>query len=141
LVADRLWGVISPNGGERLVSGSICRILWGTAGEINDVSYVKIERTVNNGQIWVEINTVPNVGLYDWLVPGANSSLCRIRISDPNYPAVSDTSNEAFSIIDCIIPLPGDINGDCYVDFHDFQIFAANWLHCGNPLDPNCIGP
>ena len=33
---------------------------------------------------------------------------------------------------DCIIPVPGDVNGDCVVDINDFQILAKNWLKDGN---------
>ena len=33
---------------------------------------------------------------------------------------------------DCVIPVPGDVNGDCVVDIKDFQILAKNWLKDGN---------
>ena len=32
----------------------------------------------------------------------------------------------------------GDLNEDCYVDFLDFATFAADWLECTDPNDPNC---
>lgn len=32
---------------------------------------------------------------------------------------------------------PGDFNNDCYVDFVDFSIMAANWMQCTDPADPN----
>jgi len=35
--------------------------------------------------------------------------------------------------------LVGDISGDCYVKFDDFALFAATWLDCDEPSDPNCI--
>jgi uncharacterized repeat protein (TIGR03803 family) len=37
--------------------------------------------------------------------------------------------------------LEADIHGDgdCNVDFHDFSIFASQWLSCNNPQDANCI--
>ncbi len=38
----------------------------------------------------------------------------------------------------CLRPIPGDLNGDCYVDFDDFAIFAEHWMECANPFDPNC---
>jgi len=34
----------------------------------------------------------------------------------------------------CIKVIPGDINGDCKVDFADFAIFCQSWLECN--LDP-----
>ena len=32
---------------------------------------------------------------------------------------------------DCVIPVPGDLNGDCIVDIHDFKILSKNWLKDG----------
>jgi hypothetical protein len=37
-----------------------------------------------------------------------------------------------------IIIIPGDINGDKYVDFFDLAILGRNWLECNDPNDPNC---
>jgi hypothetical protein len=33
--------------------------------------------------------------------------------------------------------LPGDVDGNCYVDLFDFSLMAQNWLGCVSP-DPNC---
>jgi hypothetical protein len=46
--------------------------------------------------------------------------------------------DDVFTIFQCPGVIPGDLNGDCYVDWKDFADFAANWLECGNPFDPNC---
>ena len=35
------------------------------------------------------------------------------------------------------LPLPGDINSDCFVDLFDFSLMANDWLDCTSP-DPNC---
>ncbi len=32
---------------------------------------------------------------------------------------------------DCVIPVPGDVNGDCVVDIKDFEILSKNWLKDG----------
>jgi hypothetical protein len=34
--------------------------------------------------------------------------------------------------------LPGDVNGDCYVNMSDFSEMAANWLECNDITDPAC---
>jgi len=34
----------------------------------------------------------------------------------------------------CLSPLQGDLNNDCKVDFTDFALLTASWLHCN--LDP-----
>jgi hypothetical protein len=35
--------------------------------------------------------------------------------------------------------IPGDINGDCYVDFADFASVVMYWLQCNDSLEPFCI--
>jgi len=35
--------------------------------------------------------------------------------------------------------IPSDLDGDCYVNWGDFAIFAGQWLICNDPDDPNCI--
>ena len=42
------------------------------------------------------------------------------------YAVVLDGPQVAY----CRMRLPGDINGDCKVDFDDFTLMAANWLEC-----------
>jgi hypothetical protein len=34
--------------------------------------------------------------------------------------------------------LPGDLNGDCQVDFYDYAIFASEWRLCDNPGGAGC---
>jgi hypothetical protein len=47
-------------------------------------------------------------------------------------------SDNVFTISQCLGPIPGDLNNDCYTNGKDLAILAAHWLHCGNPLDPAC---
>ncbi|UCF16500.1 MAG: hypothetical protein JSW59_03390 [Phycisphaerales bacterium] len=42
------------------------------------------------------------------------------------YAVVLDGPQVAY----CRTRLPGDINGDCKVDFDDFALMASNWLEC-----------
>jgi hypothetical protein len=35
----------------------------------------------------------------------------------------------------------GDADEDCHITLADFAEFAANWLNCNDPLDPNCTNP
>jgi hypothetical protein len=35
--------------------------------------------------------------------------------------------------------LPGDLNGDCQVDFYDYAIFASEWRLCDNPGGAGCV--
>jgi hypothetical protein len=36
------------------------------------------------------------------------------------------------------LDLKGDLDGDCDVDFRDYALFAAQWMQCNNPANPNC---
>jgi len=36
------------------------------------------------------------------------------------------------------LSLQADLNGDCYVNWQDFTLFASQWLFCNDPEDPNC---
>jgi hypothetical protein len=126
---------LNPNGGEEWITGTRQNIRWKTISGTNEAN-VKIEYSANNGQDWNDVNTVANTGSYDWLVPEVTSPNCLVRISDANDPNIYDTSDDVFTIFQCLGPIPGDLNKDCYVDFYDFGIFAQHWLHTGNPLDP-----
>jgi hypothetical protein len=47
-------------------------------------------------------------------------------------------SGSAYIFAPCANWLTADLSGDCFVDFADFAIMAAQWLKCGNSSDPNC---
>jgi len=72
--------VVEPDGDEVLVAGETRTISW-TGGE--DVSFVRIEYSVDNGSTYSTIATrAPNTGAFDWMVPPDYSPVCLIRISD-----------------------------------------------------------
>ena len=129
--------VVSPNGGESLVAGSECEIRWETNEDPN-IEYVLIEYSTDNGQNWSQVDTVTNLGAYEWIVPMVDSNECLMRVSDLNDPMTRDTSNAVFTIFRCQGPVAGDVNGDCYVDSLDLAALVPHWLECGNPFDTNC---
>jgi hypothetical protein len=130
--------VLSPNGNENLVASGLHTITWKTLGEAQ-IDYVSIEYSADNGQSWEEIGPWWNTGSYKWdPIPVVDSNQCLVRISNPNDFAISDTSDETFTIFQCLKQLKTDLNGDCYVDFLDFAILASDWLKCGNPFDAPC---
>jgi len=143
---DEIWSytvtprpiVLSPNGGEKLTAAGSYTITWKMQ-EGADLDAVTIEYSTDNGQNWQAIETVINTGSYVWDPhPVTNSNQCLIRIGDPLDVAISDTSDETFSIFQCAKQLRGDLNGDCYVNFLDIAILAGDWLECGNPFDASC---
>jgi hypothetical protein len=130
--------VLSPNGNENLAAASTYTITWKTM-EGAGIDYVTIDYSSDNGQSWQQVGSVENTGWYEWNpVPAMDSDQCLIRIADLNDAAVSDTSDETFTIFHCQKQLNGDLNGDCYVDFLDFAVLAGDWLNCGNPFDASC---
>jgi hypothetical protein len=133
LVATDELTLLTPNGGEELVAGSTYDITWDT----NEVAEnIFIEYSANNGTNWTAIDTVANVGSYQWLVPDINSNECLVWISDAGYPAAGDVSDNVFRIYVCTLDY--DRNHDCFVDFLDFSIFASELFQCGDPCDPQC---
>ncbi len=130
--------VLSPNGGENLAAASSYTITWKTQQGAN-LDTVTIEYSTDNGQNFQAVETVVNTGSYTWdPLPIAESNQCLIRIGDPLDIAISDTSDEIFTIYQCRKQLKGDLNGDCYVNFLDIVILAGDWLECGNPFDVSC---
>jgi len=130
--------VLSPNGGENLATISSYNITWKTQ-EGAELDTVTIEYSIDNSQNFQAVDTVVNTGSYTWdPLPIVDSNQCLIRIGDPLDIAISDTSDEIFTIYQCRKQLKADLNGDCYVNFLDFAILAGDWLECGNPFDVSC---
>jgi hypothetical protein len=126
--------LIGPNGGENLLSGSASPIQWSSTGQIENIS---IDYSLDDGQNWTTITaTTANDGLFEWNpVPDANSMNCRIRIKDP-LSDVKDISDGTFTLFTCQLPsIPGDINGDCYVNLADLVILSQHWLVSGSSLE------
>ncbi|MFH0796378.1 MAG: Ser-Thr-rich GPI-anchored membrane family protein [Candidatus Omnitrophota bacterium] len=90
-----------PNGAEVWYVGDTNRnITWNAIGTI---TAVKIEYSTNGGGAWSTINNgAPGVygsNTYSWTpIPDAISKNCLVKISDPNFPSVSDQSAAVFDI-------------------------------------------
>ena len=133
----QFMSLLHPAGGEKWVAGTTHTIEWSSYDP--NIHYVLIEYSANNGQTWNDIDIWENTGSYEWAeIPAIDSNQCLIRISDLFNPNRYDITDSAFTIFRCLNPIAGDLNGDCYVDFHDFAIVADHWLNCGNPFDPSC---
>jgi hypothetical protein len=68
----------------------------------------------------------------------------RVDCYDPNTPG-SEVKSEGdetwtFNTAGNCGPsyMPGDINGDCYVNFADVEEMAENWLGCNDESNPQC---
>jgi hypothetical protein len=89
--------VTSPNGGESLGVGGQFNITWLSTG----IQTVKIEYSIDNGDNWEVIDSVPAVGQrYYWTVPDTPSTMCLVRVSgDDGGANPSDVSDAVFSIV------------------------------------------
>ena len=93
--SSKVITVISPNGGEILDGGSQYEILWSS----EDVEYVKLEYSINNGAGWNSItDSTESTGIYSWTVPNILTTQTRIKISDISLPSIYDGSDEPFRI-------------------------------------------
>jgi len=93
--SSKIIMVVSPNGGEILEGGSNYEILWSS----NDVEYVKLEYSINNGVNWNLItDSIGSTGIYLWSVPNVLTTQARIKISDVNISSIYDISDEPFRI-------------------------------------------
>ena len=108
--------VLSPNGGETLQAGSNTNITWTST----NVANIKIEYTTNNGANWnLIITSTPSIGQYVWQnIPGINSSLCRVKISNADGTGQPyDISDNNFTITNLIvqsIKLTSPIGGELW---------------------------
>lgn len=103
-----------PNGGDTLAIGANdAPIIWHSYGDVGDELTVAISHDGGTG--WSKINpAAPDTGYCDWVVMGPASDLCLIQIASNTYPAISDTSDALFSIIDPSITLTGPNGGQTY---------------------------
>lgn len=117
--------VTSPNGGEELSAGTTHAITWAST---DDIDYVKIEYSADNGNSWTDIAaSTENDGSYTWEVPCNPSDECLIRISDVDGDPF-DESDGVFSI-SCEL-IPGDLDGDGDIDWDDFFMFLSAFGKC-----------
>jgi len=57
------------------------------------------------------------------------------------YGGTAEASKSYFGASVCETIIAGDINGDCRVDFKDFQIMALHWLQGNAPPDVRIVEP
>jgi hypothetical protein len=91
---DQGIAVTSPNGSENWDAGSAQTITWTSNGIRGDV---KIE--YYDGSNWQTIiASTPNDGSHNWTVPYTFTSQAKVRITSVKDTAISDESNNVFTI-------------------------------------------
>ena len=107
-----------PNGGQRLLAGATYQITW----QPDAADDVLLQYSTNNGSNWTSIDTVPDTGSCQWLIPQTNSQQCLVRISDIDYPAVSDTSDAVFEIYTGTLELLTPNGGEHLISSTNYNI-------------------
>jgi hypothetical protein len=74
--------VLSPNGGQSLVSGAQETISWQTNATIIPVTSVRLFYSVNGGRTWRVITTITtgNPGSYAWTVPTVTAANGNVKV-------------------------------------------------------------
>lgn len=118
--------VISPNGGESFIGGTVQTIAWNA---INIDADVTLAYSADNGATWTDIETVDqSVSTYDWTLPASASTTSLIRVTAGE---LTDVSDNAFTIIDATAPmlsLVSPMEGEYWIigDQRNIRWFAAN---------------
>ncbi|MBN1924201.1 MAG: transglutaminase domain-containing protein [Prolixibacteraceae bacterium] len=88
--------LLSPNGAEAWIEGSVHEITWIA----NGITNINIESSTNNGESYNSIvdSTPAGTGTFIWTVPETPSDNCKVRITAREYPLLSDASENSFSI-------------------------------------------
>ena len=102
--ADPTCTLTSPTGGETWDAGSIHNITWDAADSIaSNLDYL-IEYSTDNGANWTTEDTqtgqTQGSKTYSWTVPGADSILCKVRVTATDCATNSNTSTSATFTID-----------------------------------------
>ena len=107
----------SPNGSEIWFRDSTATILW-IGGEFGTNVMIELSRAGVGGPWNILSASTPNDGSFAWLVSGATSSNCRIRITSVNDPLDTDMSANDFIIATMQSIL-----------VEDFEDSAPDWTH------------
>jgi hypothetical protein len=93
--------LISPDGGELLDNDSTYSITFSYSGELPENPLISFDFSTDNGKNWKSLGLFPydeNQPAYQWKTPVTISDSCLVRISDYNFPFISDSSQSVFSI-------------------------------------------
>jgi len=95
--------VVSPNGAESWVIGTLHNITWTGTDNVGVTAY-RLDYSTDSGTSWVLVQdwVNGNPGTYSWTVPNTPSTQTLVRVScrDPVDNIGSDNSDNAFTIFD-----------------------------------------
>jgi hypothetical protein len=105
--------VTSPNGGEIWSGGSSQSILWSSS---NLTGNVKIDLSLDGGATFPTViaASTANDGSEAWTVPATGTASARIRVASVAIPAIADTSNANFTILQPAIAVTSPNGGETW---------------------------
>lgn len=139
--------VINDIAGNAYLQGKDIDVQWNFNAS---ATMLDLEVRDVSGETWTTMTTVSSLDNACQIsgLPEGEYDL-RLADADNNYVVYGQTGT--FYVYECNQTLSGDWNGDCYVDFKDFSLFANNytnlfdlaqiafdWLLCSNPYDQTC---
>jgi len=110
-IIGRFIEIYQPNGGEILNPGASYSIQWNSE---NIGDEVELEYSMDGGGQFFSITPEPvaNAGFFVWTVPDTLSENCLVKVTSADFPDVSDTSDDTFSIaragLEVMSPQAGD---------------------------------
>ncbi len=91
--------VISPNGGENLISGITHNITWSSTGSISNVTIALQTISTAGNSLSIIANEITNSGSYTWLVPSFSlNNQYKIEIYPATGRELVDRSDNPFTI-------------------------------------------
>lgn len=95
--------VLSPNGGENLLSGTSANLTWNAADNVGVTSVdVLLSRSGPAGPFTTIVSGYPNSGSLAWLVttPATTNAYLRVVAHDAENNTGADLSDQSFTIVD-----------------------------------------
>ena len=114
--------VLAPNGGEVWRIGTTQQILWNSSGLTGNVN---IDLSRNGGTSWESLfSNSANDGSEPWTVAGAPTPVALVRVSSVTNPAIRDSSNNIFSIIQPSLTVTAPNGGETWMAG---MMMVLNW--------------
>lgn len=106
--------VVTPNGGDMLISGQSAVISWSSTNE-SSMPFVSLSYSIDDGASYSAIvENIPNIGSYVWTVPSVVTTRARVLIQGGDLLTFSaqDASDRSFTMTspasDAVVDVPAE---------------------------------
>jgi hypothetical protein len=100
--------VLSPNGGQNLVSGAQETISWQTQTTTTPVTGVRLSYSINGGRLWKVITTITtgNPGSFVWTVPAVTAANNNVKVKVGLLNGIRVMAEDASDAVFSVTPAP-----------------------------------